>query len=137
VGAAMSNDEISMSDKRRVLRDTLHSRTDIDDRGGRYAAMGKPVITGASPGPQYPRLPGGPWSQSIDEVSAPEPLVDGSDCGDTCIGEPLGGAEIEATSAQSPYEAQTNASVPHAGVAPPALRPLARVGGAPSFRRRI
>ena len=137
----MSNDEISMSDKRRVLRDTLHSRTDIDDRGGRYAAMGKPVITGASPGPQYPRLPGGPWSQSIDEVSAPEPLVDGSDCGDTYIGEPLGNpAEIEATSAPSTPCAQTGRRGSHALASPPVEERPASPGGVsnqPNFRRRI
>ena len=113
----------------RRSKDTMHARTQIDDRGGRYAAMGKPVITGSTPGPQYPRLPSGPWSQGIDQVSSPEPLVDQTDCGDTYVGEPLGTpAEIEATSAPSTPYAQTSASAPGS---PPV------VAGAHQFRRRI
>ena len=125
----------------RKPKDTMHSRTDTDAPGGRYSSLGKPVITGSTPGPQYPRLPSGPWSQSIDEVSAPEPLVDGSDCGDTYIGEPLGNpAEIEATSAPSTPCAQTGRRGSHALASPPAEERPASPGGVsnqPNFRRRI
>ena len=136
--------EVTKEEKLRVLlqdirrpKDTFHARTQIDDRGGRYAAIGKPVITGSFPGPQYPRLPGGPWSQSFDEVSAPEPLVDGSDCGDTYIGEPLG-SEIEATSEPVlPIDALTLGHDPHVLQAPPASKSPTHAGGALTFKRRI
>jgi hypothetical protein len=97
-----SNREVTMAEKKQFLRDTLHSRTVTDDRGGRYAAIGKPHIVGTSP-IAYPKIASGPWSEGIDQVSSPEPLYDATDCSDTYIGEPLGSpAEATSEPGQSP-----------------------------------
>jgi len=140
--------EVTKEEKLRVLlqdirkpKDTMHSRTDTDAPGGRYSSLGKPFVTGSTPGPQYPRLPSGPWSEGLDQVSSPEPLVDQTDCGDTYTGEPLGNPrEIDATSAPSTPYAQTGTYDPHVRASPPASKSPTHAGGVsnqPNFRRRI
>jgi hypothetical protein len=134
-----SNREVTMPEKKQFLRDTLHSRTVTDDRGGRYAAIGKPHIVGTSP-IAYPKIASGPWSEGIDQVSSPEPLVDATDCGDTYVGEPLG-SPAEATSAPSTPYAQTGKRGSHTPASPPVEERPASPGGASlstsNFRRRI
>jgi hypothetical protein len=123
----------------RRSKDTLHGRTQIDDRGGRYAAIGKPMVVGTSP-IAYPKISSGPWSEGLDQVSSPEPLVDQTDCGDTYVGEPLGNPrEIEATSEQGqspPTPALALGVAPHTP-APPASKSPTHAGGDLTFKRRI
>ena len=115
-------------------KDTMHHRTQFDDRGGRYAAIGKPMVVGTSP-IAYPKISSGPWSEGLDQVSSPEPLVDQTDCGDTYVGEPLGSpAEIEATSAPSTPYAQTGTYDPHVRASPPASKSPTHAGGVPTFK---
>jgi hypothetical protein len=120
-------------------KDTLHSRTATDDRGGRYAAIGKPMVVGTSP-IAYPKIVSGPWSEGLDQVSSPEPLIDATDCGDKYIGEPLG-TPAEATSAPSTPYAQTGRRGSHALASPPVEKFPASPGGVPlstaKFVRRI
>jgi hypothetical protein len=116
-------------------KDTMHHRTQFDDRGGRYAAIGKPMVVGTSP-IAYPKISSGPWSEGLDQVSSPEPLVDQTDCGDTYVGEPLGSpAEIEATSAPSPHslDAQTLGAV-RIAPSPPVSKSPTHAGGVPTFK---
>ena len=146
-GRPMTSNREEQADRLRTLlqdirkpKDTLHGRTQIDDRGGRFAAMGKPVITGSTPGPQYPRLPSGPWSEGLDQVSSPEPLIDATDCSDTYIGEPLGSPAEAMSEPALPIDALALGHDPHVLQAPPSERPLAPGGGAskqPKFVRRV
>jgi hypothetical protein len=138
--------EVTKEEKLRVLlqdirrpKDTLHGRTQTDDRGGRYAAMGKPVITGSTPGPQYPKLPSNnSFGEGLDQVTGIEPPL-GFDVNEM---EPCGTeAEIQrslsATPAQHSLDAQANASVPHTGVS--ALAPGTPLveARAQQFKRRV
>jgi hypothetical protein len=97
-------------------------------------------VTGATPGPQYPKICSGPWSEGLDQVSSPEPLVDQTDCGDTYVGEPLG-TPVEATSALSTPYAQTGRRGSHTPASPPVERSSASPGGVSlstsNFKRRV
>jgi hypothetical protein len=48
---------------------------------GRFAALSRPTVTGAAPVAYPVQPPSSPWSQGIDQVSSPEPLIDATDCG--------------------------------------------------------
>ena len=71
-----------MHNNRKVMA-TYHSFAQaeaLDDRGGRFAILDKPAVTGSSPTPTYPQMPAGsPWA---NEPIGPEPLIDGSGEGD-------------------------------------------------------
>jgi hypothetical protein len=79
-------DEISQAEKRRILANDrkvmssylAHAQANVDDdRGGRFAAVGKAAtVTGTSPGPIYPRLP--PTSPWHSNPMPPEPFIDGT-----------------------------------------------------------
>ena len=72
-GKAMNNpvDEVSQADRRRIIAEDrqrlntyrAHAEASIDDdRGGRFAAISRTTVIGASP-IRYPRLPdGSPWA---------------------------------------------------------------------------
>ena len=73
-------DEVSQAERRRVLANDRKVSTyrdaaqaSIDDLcGGRYGAIGKPTVTGASP-ISYPRQPeGSPWAS--DPIGDEPPL---------------------------------------------------------------
>ena len=36
----------------------------LDDRGGRFAVLDKPAVTGSSPTPSVPAMDSGPWARS-------------------------------------------------------------------------
>jgi len=67
-----------MRNNRKVMG-TYHSFAQaeaLDDRGGRFAVLDKPAVTGSSPTPTYPQMPAGsPWA---NDPVGPEPLIDGS-----------------------------------------------------------
>jgi hypothetical protein len=69
-------DEPTQHEKLEALRnDTLFSRqqNQPDDAGGRYAKITPTTVTGATPTPQYPQIPSGPWS-GADPAPPEEPL---------------------------------------------------------------
>ena len=71
-----------MHNNRKVMA-TYHSFAQaeaLDDRGGRFAVLDKPAVTGSSFTPTYPQMPAGsPWA---NDPVGPEPLIDGSGEGD-------------------------------------------------------
>jgi hypothetical protein len=70
-----------MRSNRKVMA-TYHSFAQaeaLDDRGGRFAVLDKPAVTGSSPTPMYPQMPDGPWK---DNPYPEEPLIDGRGEGD-------------------------------------------------------
>ncbi len=113
--------EASQAEKRRVMKDTMHSRAQAaldEDRGGRFALASKKPI-GAPVA--YPQLPeSSPWSN--DPVGDERPLGFEIDAM-----EPVGTeAEITRSIAGTPLTAPTESS------------PAVETGGvpAPSLRRR-
>lgn len=55
----------SQAERKAVLEnDTYNARAQntVDDAGGRYAKITPTTVTGATPTPQYPKIPSGPWS---------------------------------------------------------------------------
>jgi hypothetical protein len=62
----------------RKVMATYHSFANseiADERGGRFATLDKPVVTGSTPGSAFPQMPAGnPWRE---EPIGPEPFVDG------------------------------------------------------------
>lgn len=86
----MSDDEVTMSDKLRVHRDTFHTRELADPGpGGRWLKEGEANVIGSTLRPAYPAA-AGPWSDPL--AVGVEPPVDMSDaCGLTYnipLGEP-------------------------------------------------
>ena len=67
------NNDSNQAERRRVQRDTYHTRTVVDDElGGRFKKQ-SPTIIGSTPAPSYPKQPANsPWSS--DPVPATEPL---------------------------------------------------------------
>jgi hypothetical protein len=106
--------------KRKVMG-TYHSFAQaeaLEDRGGRFAVLDKPAVTGSSPIPSYPAIPDGPWSK----VELPdEALIDGRGEGDVT------GYAIDDMGLGTPTP--TSESSPVADDA--------GVGRAPKFLRRI
>src|SRR5262245_16943788 len=77
----MTADEISQAQKRRILAEdrlatTYHSASQAfvdEERGGRFAALEKPTVTGSSGAVRYPRQrEGSPWRD--DPVGVEPPL---------------------------------------------------------------
>ena|SRR5262245_42643790 len=67
------NNDTDQQTRRQVLKDTYLSRAqaDADMIGGRFKQQTQTHVTGA---PSYPRQPSNsPWSQSLDELTGPEP----------------------------------------------------------------
>jgi hypothetical protein len=73
----------------------------LDERGGRFAVLDKPAVTGSSPTPIYPQMPDGPWK---DNPYPEEPLIDGSSEGDR-LGyqiDDMGASTVPAQSVDTP-----------------------------------
>jgi len=65
-----------MHNNRKVTYHSFAQAEALDDRGGRFAVLDKPAVTGSSPTPTYPQMPAGsPWA---NDPVGPEPLIDGS-----------------------------------------------------------
>ena len=65
-----------MHNNRKVTYHSFAQAEALDDRGGRFAVLDKPAVTGSSPMPTYPQMPAGsPWA---NDPVGPEPLIDGS-----------------------------------------------------------
>jgi len=99
-----------MRNNRKVMG-TYHSFAQaeaLDDRGGRFAVLDKPAVTGSSPTPTYPQMPAGsPWA---NDPVGPEPLIDGRGEGDRL------GYEIDRPDApQSPAGPSTDGGVVRKG----------------------
>jgi hypothetical protein len=132
---------VILNDVKRDRPDTMHSRTDTDAPGGRYSSLGKPFVTGATPGPQYPKISSGAWSEGIDQLTGTEPPL-GFDVNEM---EPVGTtAEIErsATSARELPITEARTLGRGSAYAPsPTIRETSAPGGGatnqPTFRRRI
>src|SRR5262245_51159676 len=103
---------VLLQDVRRDKPDTFHSRAETEytpgSEVGRFAHLSRVEVTGGVP--RYPRQPSSsPWAS---DPLGPEMPIDGSDCSDTYIGEPIGtSAEIEASSALSLPCAQTGPTI--------------------------
>jgi|SRR6516165_2862511 hypothetical protein len=79
----MMTDREEQAERRRILlqdrnvRDSFHSRTitefDSGSEMGRFKNYTQHQVTSAQPVPQYPKLPSGPWSESLDALTGIEP----------------------------------------------------------------
>jgi hypothetical protein len=110
------NNETSQSDRRKVLendrqvRSTYfeHAQSDPDlEMGGRFSRVNPSTVTGTAPGPEYPRLPSGPWSEGPG--GGPEPPL-GIDIN---AQEPTGEKhEVEASTADGTSAVEDASAVP-------------------------
>ena len=130
----MSGASDDVKDKSAVLRNeqqlrkgTYFSQAQIDadeDRGGRYASLNKPTVTGTDPSVSYPRLPADAPSNQLTAMPDEPPLnyrIDDQEC----VGEQF---EIQASLASA---------APDAAVAPRSSGGGGGVGVTPKMRRRI
>ena len=77
----MNNPADEEAERRRILIQERRLRTyqgramaDLDDAGGRFAAVTPQSVTGSNSGSVYPQMESGPWSKS---EYPNEPLIDG------------------------------------------------------------
>ena len=132
-------DEISQSEKRRIIKDNAkarggtyfsHGQAAADtELGGRYGVINKPIVSGNEAATKYPRLPeGNPWSGTADMGTEPFTgyAIDEQ--------EPVG----EAFEVQKSMQGQASSSAASdEDVAPPAVHPPICAGGASKKRRRL
>ena len=90
-----------LSNQQQLRKGTYFSQAQIDadeDRGGRYASLNKPTVTGTDPSVSYPRLPADAPSNQLTAMPDEPPLnyrIDDQEC----VGEQF---EIQASLASSP-----------------------------------
>jgi len=111
------------AEKRKAAK-TFHSETVIDDRGGRFAALGGVQIIGKDGPPSYP--PGDPWT---DNVVPPEPPL--GECVDwlppDAYSDGAGGKSFgnSATEAEGPLSPPVSSGSPADGPSATASSPAA------------
>jgi len=93
----------------------------LDERGGRFQALDKPVVTGSTPIPSVPAMDSGPWK---DNPYPEEPLIDGRDEGDV-LGyaiDDMGGSTVAASPVDTPPSSSGHVITPEGGVRRRGLR---------------